>query len=200
MSLSRLPTSFSDEHRSVAGPVDGLAADRSPDDVGAMGLPGVIAAAASGWGRVLPRPLTLVLDTRLHERTDRRWRGGIGGSGFVNERTAIIVGAGIGGLAAAVGLRAAGWDVTVFEQAPEIRATGAGISLWSEWPQSSGSARRWRVDPRARHCAGKRWNSNQRWSLAFTIVRTAIAGGARSQHARPPPRRVARVLTFCRAT
>ncbi|WP_226360453.1 FAD-dependent oxidoreductase [Pseudonocardia sp. ICBG1142] len=49
----------------------------------------------------------------------------------MNERTAIIVGAGIGGLAAAVGLRAAGWDVTVFEQAPEIRATGAGISLWS---------------------------------------------------------------------
>ncbi|WP_410624678.1 FAD-dependent monooxygenase [Amycolatopsis sp. cmx-8-4] len=43
---------------------------------------------------------------------------------------AVVVGGGIGGLAAAVGLRRVGWDVTVLEKAPEITGVGAGISLW----------------------------------------------------------------------
>ncbi|MFF9563538.1 FAD-dependent monooxygenase [Leifsonia sp. NPDC014704] len=44
-------------------------------------------------------------------------------------RKAIIVGAGIGGLAVAVGLRRAGWSVTVLEQAPELQELGAGWSF-----------------------------------------------------------------------
>ncbi|WP_189171671.1 FAD-dependent monooxygenase [Pilimelia anulata] len=44
--------------------------------------------------------------------------------------SAIVIGAGIGGLSAAVGLHRAGWDVRVLERAPEIRALGAGIGLW----------------------------------------------------------------------
>jgi 2-polyprenyl-6-methoxyphenol hydroxylase-like FAD-dependent oxidoreductase len=43
---------------------------------------------------------------------------------------AVVVGAGMGGLAAAVALRQVGLDVEVFEQAPELREVGAGISLW----------------------------------------------------------------------
>lgn len=43
---------------------------------------------------------------------------------------AVVVGGGIGGLAAAVGLCRVGWDVTVLEKAPEITSVGAGISLW----------------------------------------------------------------------
>ncbi|ADG73226.1 FAD dependent oxidoreductase [Cellulomonas flavigena DSM 20109] len=43
--------------------------------------------------------------------------------------SAAVVGAGIGGLAAAVALRRAGWEVTVHEQAPALRALGAGIVL-----------------------------------------------------------------------
>ena len=44
--------------------------------------------------------------------------------------SAAIVGAGIGGLGAAVGLRRAGWDVTVYERADELRPLGAGLSIW----------------------------------------------------------------------
>ena len=44
---------------------------------------------------------------------------------------AIVIGGGIGGLAAAVALRKVGMAVTVFERAPEICEVGAGLSLWS---------------------------------------------------------------------
>ncbi|AUG78925.1 Putative FAD-depending monooxygenase [Kitasatospora sp. MMS16-BH015] len=44
-------------------------------------------------------------------------------------RSAVVVGGGIGGLAAAVGLHRTGWRVTVLERAPEPREAGAGISL-----------------------------------------------------------------------
>lgn len=44
--------------------------------------------------------------------------------------TAIVVGGGIGGLAAAIGLSRAGWQVTVFERLPgELDDAGSGISL-----------------------------------------------------------------------
>ena len=43
---------------------------------------------------------------------------------------AIVVGAGIGGLASAVALSRAGCEVTVLERAPEPKPLGAGLSLW----------------------------------------------------------------------
>ncbi|MET9270149.1 FAD-dependent monooxygenase [Kribbella sp. NPDC003557] len=46
------------------------------------------------------------------------------------ERTALVIGAGIGGLAAAIGLRRAGWSVSVLERAPVIAEVGAGLTLW----------------------------------------------------------------------
>ncbi|MEV6284108.1 FAD-dependent monooxygenase [Kribbella sp. NPDC051770] len=45
-------------------------------------------------------------------------------------KTAIVVGAGIGGVAAALGLERAGLRVTVLERAPELGEVGAGISVW----------------------------------------------------------------------
>lgn len=45
-------------------------------------------------------------------------------------KTVVVVGGGIGGLAAAAGLHRRGWDVRVLEQAPEFTEIGAGISLW----------------------------------------------------------------------
>jgi 2-polyprenyl-6-methoxyphenol hydroxylase-like FAD-dependent oxidoreductase len=50
----------------------------------------------------------------------------------VNRRTLNIgiVGGGIGGVAAALALRRAGFDATVYERAPELREVGAGMMLW----------------------------------------------------------------------
>ncbi|MEU4322207.1 FAD-dependent monooxygenase [Nocardia fluminea] len=45
--------------------------------------------------------------------------------------TAIVVGGGIGGLAAALALAGKGWSVQVLERAPEVAEVGSGISLWS---------------------------------------------------------------------
>lgn len=44
--------------------------------------------------------------------------------------SAIVVGGGVGGLAAALALRRAGVDVRVLERAPGLRASGAGLWLW----------------------------------------------------------------------
>jgi salicylate hydroxylase len=44
-------------------------------------------------------------------------------------RTAIVVGAGIGGLATALGLARAGWDVRVLERAASLGEVGAGLTL-----------------------------------------------------------------------
>lgn len=46
-------------------------------------------------------------------------------------KQALIIGGGIGGLAAAVALQRAGLAVTVCERVPELREAGAGITLWS---------------------------------------------------------------------
>ncbi|GAA2415829.1 FAD-dependent monooxygenase [Streptomyces coeruleofuscus] len=43
--------------------------------------------------------------------------------------SAVVVGGGIGGLAAAIGLRLIGWEVTVTERVPVLADVGAGISL-----------------------------------------------------------------------
>ena len=43
---------------------------------------------------------------------------------------ALIIGAGIGGLAAALALRRTGHQVDLFERAPTLREVGAGLTLF----------------------------------------------------------------------
>ncbi len=42
-----------------------------------------------------------------------------------------LIGGGIGGLSAALALRRAGLDVTIFERQPQLRAIGSGLTLWT---------------------------------------------------------------------
>ena len=48
----------------------------------------------------------------------------------MNGLKVIIVGAGIGGLASGILLRNAGFEVEIYERAPELRPLGAGICMW----------------------------------------------------------------------
>lgn len=45
-------------------------------------------------------------------------------------RTAGIIGAGIGGLATAIGLQRAGWTVDVFERTPALGGSGTALGMW----------------------------------------------------------------------
>lgn len=65
---------------------------------------------------------------------------------------AIIIGSGIAGLSAAIALRKAGLQVDVYEQAPQLKEVGAGISLWSNAlcaldKIGAGTAIRERIEP-----------------------------------------------------
>jgi FAD-dependent urate hydroxylase len=46
-------------------------------------------------------------------------------------KRAIIIGGGIGGLCAAISLRRIGLDIAVYEQAEELHAVGAGLTIWA---------------------------------------------------------------------
>lgn len=50
--------------------------------------------------------------------------------------SAVVVGAGIGGLCAATGLDRAGWSVTVVERWPEVVGIGAGLGIWPDAQQA----------------------------------------------------------------
>ncbi len=42
----------------------------------------------------------------------------------------VVVGAGVGGLAVARGLRELSHEVVIIEEAPSLRTSGAAVSLW----------------------------------------------------------------------
>jgi salicylate hydroxylase len=81
----------------------------------------------------------------------------------------LVVGAGIGGLAATLALLQRGFDVDVYEQAPELREVGAGVSI-----SANGSAVLFALglETPLRACSVsanqrevKLWSTGQTWSL-----------------------------------
>jgi salicylate hydroxylase len=81
----------------------------------------------------------------------------------------LIVGAGIGGLAAALALLQKGFDVDVYEQAPELKEVGAGVAI-----SANGSAVLFALGLEAplRACSvsanqrdARLWDTGQTWSL-----------------------------------
>jgi len=69
----------------------------------------------------------------------------------------VIIGAGIGGLAAGAILRRDGHEVTVLERAERFEPLGAGLALWPN------GARALSRDRRRRDRRGRRGSSGRRW-------------------------------------
>jgi 2-polyprenyl-6-methoxyphenol hydroxylase-like FAD-dependent oxidoreductase len=93
----------------------------------------------------------------------------------VTTRRAIVVGGGIGGLAAAIALHRQAWDVTVLERAEHTGEVGAGISLW---PNALAALDALRVWPDIRS------------SAAMQVGGARLPDGrwlARADPGRPPP-------------
>src|SRR5215467_1735470 len=55
---------------------------------------------------------------------------GLGTEGIPYQADVLIIGAGIGGLTAAIALRRAGYAVEVFERVQTLHEVGAGMTLW----------------------------------------------------------------------
>ncbi|QRP44906.1 FAD-dependent monooxygenase [Amycolatopsis sp. FDAARGOS 1241] len=102
----------------------------------------------------------------------------------MEQRHVVVIGGGIGGLSAAVGLHRTGWQVTVYERASEFTGIGAGISIWPNAqralaelgveaplaPQRDGAL----LDPRGRELA--RWAMDpyvRRYGLPLTAIHRA---------------------------
>ncbi|HWD81366.1 MAG TPA: FAD-dependent monooxygenase [Kribbella sp.] len=66
------------------------------------------------------------------------------------DRKAVVVGGGIGGLAAAIGLRRAGWSVRILERSPALREVGAG---WSQAPNAMRAFDALGVGDQVRECS-----------------------------------------------
>src|SRR5437879_8798788 len=91
-------------------------------------------------------------------------------------RSAIVIGAGPGGLCAALGLRRAGYSPIVCEAASELREIGSGITLWPNALRALelldvADVIRAEAEP-FRHIAMKRWDGR----VMFMVPCTGAGG------------------------
>ncbi|KUM74881.1 FAD-dependent monooxygenase [Streptomyces curacoi] len=96
---------------------------------------------------------------------------------------AVVVGAGIGGLAATLSLRRAGWEVTLVEQTPRFTEVGAGIQLA---PNATRVLRRLGVlDEVAAQAVRPAHVSFRTWSDGAEICRYALGRAAEDEFGAP---------------
>lgn len=99
----------------------------------------------------------------------------------MSQRHAVVVGAGVGGLAAAAGLEQHGWDVSVLERGGNLTG-GAGISLW---PNGLAALAELGVQDRVLAGAVLGGRSGVRTPGGKWIARSDIADAVRSRYGRP---------------
>ena len=114
-------------------------------------------------------------------------------AGMPKTRRIIVVGAGLGGLAATVGLRRKGFEVEVYEQSPVLGEIGAGINIT---PNGAEGAERLRPRRRSaparqhRHRADDVRHEDRRAAVRLCLER--VRGALRPAAVSIPPRRPAR--------
>ncbi|MEW2306580.1 FAD-dependent oxidoreductase [Streptomyces sp. NPDC006655] len=84
------------------------------------------------------------------------------------QRSAIVVGAGIGGLAAGVALARRGRQVKVLERAATFGEVGAGLSLWPNGMRALGVG----GHVREQALVERRWRTRSRWLCSWTPMPT----------------------------
>ena len=100
----------------------------------------------------------------------------------MDSRPILIAGAGIGGLAAAVALRRAGFEVEIFERAGQLREIGAGITLWIN---AMTALRRLGLEDRIRELSAP-LDRNEIWSWkGHMLTRVSVVELARELGAQP---------------
>ncbi|MDM4761978.1 FAD-dependent monooxygenase [Galbitalea sp. SE-J8] len=99
-----------------------------------------------------------------------------------SESHAVVVGAGIGGLASALALRDAGWNVTVLERRASDSEAGSGISLW---PNALRALAELGVDQAVLAGAALGGRSGVRTPAGAWIARTDIGGAIADRHGLP---------------
>lgn len=95
----------------------------------------------------------------------------------------IVIGAGIGGLAAALTLGRSGFEVQLFEQAPVLREIGAGVQIS---PNATRILRRLGLEePLRRLGVRPRAVVIHRWADGHVIVRQPLAGACERDFGAP---------------
>ncbi|WP_411720263.1 FAD-dependent monooxygenase [Mycetocola sp.] len=90
----------------------------------------------------------------------------------MSERTALIVGGGIGGLSAALALRRVGYRVTVIEQARQLTEVGAGIGMN---PNAVGALTALGLHDRLQATVVQpRWSIRRRWEDGSELIRVDL--------------------------
>lgn len=100
--------------------------------------------------------------------------------------TAVVVGGGIGGLAAAIALRRGGWEVTVLERAPELGEVGAGLTVLANGVRALTALGLAEVTREAGHldapAVARTWSGRRIWQVSAAAMSDRLGADAVGIH------------------